>query len=503
MVPYLPVALYRGTASVSNKRFQWYKEYYKASGSCTYIQVPGGALFIGPRSFNDSGDVVSVNFEFHPFCHLVNSYGWIKFQAMARHGGLTPSESTHIYTLRVVKPDVIWTAWYSIIRDTSCYTVLNNGSDGYLSNTNSNALAASAAACCGVFLYWLSMIDSYDTLHNSGHDDDYRLYGPFWHGNPDVSHISTIYQYDNEGGAGWCLEVLGCLACLDSDPAGAQEYIRGYVTGGAVPGDHNRIDWKNFIEMANAITSTSDATPITSIGYEENGYAYQVSSISVTRSLPLLGPICSSLYEINDYDNPESKVWSWNIGQPLLLPDKPIYSFYPPSINSSTYWLWAALGIAVTTAVTVGAVVGAVKFNKWRKQKQLEHIANAEEKRQTATSAMRGVKQEWNEETHRYEDVPFDVSSEEGQQYVNSCMKDYKKTVLTNNISANLIGGTRYDYTSYYGDASETNDDASSSAKERLGNVLYGGSNEDASQLDESNAQVDLSPIINLIRGVN
>lgn len=497
MVPYSPISLLQGVVPANNQSMKWYREYYEVTNSCAMVSVPGGAMFVGPGEFAANGTISKVKFEFHPFSNVVNGYGWYDFWSSAwshKFGSLT---EVYEFALNIASPDQICYKWRGIISDPEKYDTLNNDADGTLSVEDDSALLASTMACTGVFIWWLTSVLHYNTLKQRNDFANLKYMGPAWTNSSTASNNHYNYSLESGNGIGWCMWVLAALADAVSSPAEVINFLKDKTSS-----THD-LDWKNFINCCKAINESNSNNICSSIGYisgestSTSTYYVYSNSLTFSKNPVFLGRVMNEIYNIQDYNNPSSKIYSWNIGDPLLLPDKPIYAMRPPGINASTYWLWAVLGIAVTTAVTIGAVVGAVKFNKWRKTQQFKNTVKANNAREKATAAMNGQLMEKDPETG--EPLTFDVNSPEGQGYINSCMKDYKRTCRVNNIMAHLIGGTRYDYTSFYGDASEENSPSDVDSQSRLKELVFGSSED--SESDLNNVQDNVSAVITLIKG--
>lgn len=486
-LPYSPIALFRGSSAVSDSLFKWYLDYYKTHQHCTYVQVPGGVLFVGPGKFADNGELTEARFEFHPFTLPINSYGWIKFQAMFRDDEYTGKHRIHA---RIIDSRYIYSAWSNILSDSSCYSTPSNTPDGHLSEANDKKTSSSVIACCGVFLYWLSMVDHY----SDGIDGTVYDLIPAGYSNSAEEILDSSHNFSSASGSGWCIQALGALASLLTSPEDLESWAGSHLWNGS--SSVNTLNWANLLKCADAISTGSGNKFIGSVVFYESGHYYVFDSYFERSDLRTIKKYCRQLTDPEDYSIGSTILW--NIGVPRPLPERPRYSIIPPTINRSTYWLWAALGIAITTAVTVGAVVGSIKYNKWRRTRQLTNAENANSARSQYANAIAGVKEVYNPETHQYDYYEFDVNSEEGQAYINSALKNYKQVCLKNNLMANVVGGTRYDYSSFWGNKEETADSVESPA-DNLKKALFGEEEDiiDVESID--NPQPNLSDVIRLI----
>lgn len=165
------------------------------------------------------------------------------------------------------------------------------------------------------------------------------------------------------------------------------------------------------------------------------------------------------------------------------LPSNAEHAIFIPKYDAATFWAVIIASVVVTAAVAVAVAVVTVKVRKAIQAKRAENQANVQRLHQQF------------------------VDNPSAQNY-----KDYRKAVRKNNMWANLIGGSKYDYVNYWN--GDTAEDTSVGATEgssqspftmfsALGTPVEADNTTDvnANSIDGSKEVFDLAIIQRLITG--
>jgi hypothetical protein len=458
ILPCAPLSMLQGEIDISfmPSIFQWYLDMVSLGSPVVYANVPGGILYIGPGGYSDDGSsITTIRWEFHPSTMPLDRWATrLFFSAIV---SVSDDDGPRLSLTKLRKAggsQYIANAWHDLLNYNSARDadVYNDPSTGRLSQANDNLELGSVCFSTVVFLAWIAIQNDviYGKAAPKKDDEDYEFFiGPYI-----TDHNLEYIMHD---AAAW---FGGSTAVHVSS-------------------------WNDLTKCAINICNNNYRGAFSFHDTDGDGYEYKSSQFSSDVSWVIM--------KGNFY------------GEANILPSRTEYELQLPKFNSRTYWTWVAATAIATATIAAVTIVATVKFKLFAKRKRADNVARYNSVRDDYNNAVNGTKTVIDPETGEQKQVPFDVNSEEGKAYINSKYKEYKRTARINNLWARIIGGTRYDITTFYGEAADESegvssvDSASTASQLEMNDLLYASQEDSLSANDESQAYGPA--IINLITG--
>lgn len=449
-----PFAIFRGELSTVPA---WYMDYFLDGYPVIYVDVVGGIILIGPGSFDDSQGTqmtpTSVRWEFHPSSVPFNQSAVVSPAiewpgVSAPLGGIETS-----WILSVIDYSGCVSDYEDALNHVS--TSFANSDEGHLTELQDQQLFRNVCWYSAMFFTSLLYFDPEFQSAKQG-----RQHSLFCGFRRDRSRdlINFVCYYGS-----------------------IMYYAR--PTTSAEPAD-----WSELIRLCDEFNNKGAGTY--TFSYRDMTHTWPDNWDDV--------PVLSMNVLSNAVANNSFFTYSRFFGTPRICPSSLKFAITMPKYNRKTFFWYVAAAIGTTILVAATAAAISIKVSRYVKQKKAANLARFNSAQTKYQDAVNGNMHVVNPETGETELVPFEVSSAEGRAYINSCFTDYRRTARNNNVWATLIGGSRYDVSTFWGEA-ETGD--RESVLQNLRNSII--ETADAAEVSDSVIDSGVSAIYQVITGEN
>jgi hypothetical protein len=237
-----------------------------------------------------------------------------------------------------------------------------------------------------------------------------------------------------------------------------------------------KTQWANYVTGAESLFSQVDDA------YLINGF----KGTPIKRSTTYVGT--RTTFKVGRYFTEWFVNQGHSYGDPVSVSASMKYAFNVPVYNARTFWFWIVTAALTTAVVATVAVIATVKFKQFCTLKRERNHMLFDDAQEQYRNALKGDPDDNGNPT-------FDPSSEEGKAIIRQRGKAFRKQALKNNLWANVIGGSRYEVGSFWGEKDTSDGDSSivSSAQDAFQSMFVDTplANEAVTPVEEPSTSLD------------